>query len=154
MANWCLNTVSFRGTPGQMEQVKSLFEDLQVRCSTEYRGHLPDFVSGEKGYFFDIHCGDDIFYYCTKWVANPDVLIQIADHYKVDFTCTYDEPGNCIFGEFEYNTGVLTATELEISDFLKFEYDDETGTYQFEANHYNDDAEIKQILLQRKKEDL
>lgn len=66
MANWCLNTVSFRGTAGQLEQVKNLFEDLQIRCNTEYKGHLPDFVKSDKRYIFDICCGDDVYYYCTN----------------------------------------------------------------------------------------
>ena len=36
MANWCLNTVSFRGTHGQMEQVKSLFEELEAKYSIRF----------------------------------------------------------------------------------------------------------------------
>lgn len=154
MANWCLNTVSFRGTAGQLEQVKNLFEELAAKCNTEQKGQLPDFVSSEKGYIFDIYCGDDTFFYCTKWVPNPDVLMQIADNLMLDFTCTYDEPGNCIYGEFEYNAGVFTAIDLDMPDFARFEYDDETETYQFEGKNYSDDTVIKELILNRKKEDV
>jgi Api92-like protein with ferredoxin domain len=143
-----------RGMPGQLEQVKKLFGELTVRCKTEYTGHLPDFIGKTEGYLFDIYCGDDVYYYCTKWVPNPDVLIKIADHIKADFSCTYDEPGNCIYGEFSYNAGVLTIVELAMADFFRYEYDDEKKTYLSEGKHYDDNTDIKEILLQRKKEEI
>jgi len=43
---------------------------------------------------------------------------------------------------------------LDIAEFCKYQYDDETGTCLFEEKRYENSSDIKEIILQRKKEKL
>lgn len=154
MPNWCLNIIWFRGMPEQMRKLRELFEVMAAHYIVDKKGQLPDFIFSDTGHFYDISCGGDVFEYLTMWNINADVLKQIADHYGLDFSCTYDEPGNCIFGELVYKGGVFTGIELDDADFSKYEYEEESETYLFEGQRYGKSADIKEILLQRKKEGL
>ena len=106
----------------------------------------------KRGYFFDIlleDCGC-IFNYQTRWSPNTEILLQIAEHYKVDFIYNYEEIGNQIYGVAVYSNNELTEICLEEEDFEQYDYQEETDTYSFEEENYESDYEILEILLKRK----
>ena len=111
MANWCSNTVAFEGNETALEQVKLEFIKMQIRENEENCGQLPEFISDKnRGYFFDIllEDGDYIFNYQTKWSPNTEILLQIAERFKVDFIYNYEEIGNQIYGVTVYSKNELT----------------------------------------------
>ena len=153
MANWCSNSVAFEGNETALEQVKLEFIKMQLRENEENCGQLPEFISDKKrGYFFDIllEDGDYIFNYQTRWSPNTEILLQIAEHYKVDFIYNYEEIGNQIYGVTVYSNNELSEIYLEEEDFEQYDYHEETDTYFFEAENYESDYEILEILLKRK----
>ena len=153
MANWCSNSVAFEGNETALEQVKLEFIKMKRLGDKENCGQLPEFVSDKKrGYFFDIllEDGDYIFNYQTRWSPNTEILLQIAEHFKVDFIYNYEEIGNQIYGVTVYSNNELSEIYLEEEDFEQYDYHEETGTYSFEAENYESDYEILEILLKRK----
>lgn len=154
MANWCRNTVVFEGKPEAIEQVQQLFKAMAEKQEKENCGQLPDFVEdGNGGYFFDIYQDDDvtgIFQYETKWTPNTEAVIQIAEHFKVDFTLDYEELSCLLCGRKIFEDGILTNIYLEDEDFDKFDYDEETDKWHCEGVTYDSDCEILETLLERK----
>ena len=153
MANWCSNSVAFEGNETALEQVKLEFIKMQLRENEENCGQLPKFVSDKnRGYFFDIllEDGDCIFNYQTRWSPNTEILLQIAERFKVDFIYNYGEIGNQIYGVTVYSNNELTEIYLEEEDFEQYDYHEETDTYSFEEENYESDYEILEILLKRK----
>ena len=153
MTNWCSNTVAFEGNETALEQVKLEFIKMQIRENEENCSQLPEFISDKnRGYFFDIllEDGDYIFNYQTKWSPNTEILLQIAERFKVDFIYNYEEIGNQIYGVSVYSYNELTEIYLEEEDFQQYDYHEETDTYSFEAENYESDYEILEILLKRK----
>ena len=153
MANWCSNSVAFEGNETALEQVKLEFVKMQLRENEENCGQLPEFVSDKKrGYFFDIllEDGDYIFNYQTRWSPNTEILLQIAEYFKVDFIHNYEEIGNQIYGVAVYSNNELSEIYLEEEDFEQYKYNEETDTYSFEEENYESDYEILEILLKRK----
>lgn len=151
MANWCSNTVEFIGEHSQFEELETLFKAMAKKEKKEERGQLPPFAAGDRGFLFDIRWEEGILYYETKWSPNTAVITAIADHFKVGFTHSYAEPGNCVFGEASYRDGELTAVDLDFDDIAQYEYDEESNTYRFENQNYECSEEIQEILLERKK---
>ena len=153
MANWCSNSVAFEGNETAIEQVKLEFRKMQIRENKENCGQLPEFILDKKrGYFFDIlleDCGC-IFNYQTRWSPNTEILLQIAERFKVDFIYNYGEIGNQIYGVTVYSNNELTDICLEEEDFEQYDYQEETDTYSFEEENYESDYEILEILLKRK----
>ena len=153
MANWCSNSVAFEGNETALEQVKLEFIKMQLRENEENCGQLPEFISDKKrGYFFDIllEDGDCIFNYQTRWSPNTEILLQIAEYFKVDFIHNYEEIGNQIYGVAVYSNSELTEIDLEDEDFEQYYYQEESDTYYFEEENYESDAEILETLLKRK----
>ena len=153
MANRCSNSVAFEGNETALAQVKLEFIKMQICENKENCGQLPEFISDKKrGYFFDIlleDCGC-IFNYQTRWSPNTEILLQIAEHYKVDFIYNYEEIGNQIYGVAVYSNNELTEIYLEEEDFEQYKCNEETDTYFFEEENYESDYEILEILLKRK----
>ena len=153
MANWCSNSVAFEGNETALEQVKLEFVKMQLRENEENCGQLPKFVSDKnRGYFFDIllEDGDCIFNYQTRWSPNTEILLQIAEYFKVDFIYNYEEIGNQIYGIIFYLNNEVNEICLEEEDFEQYEYHEETDSYFFEDENYESDYEILEILLKRK----
>lgn len=111
MANWCSNIVTFHGDKIQVNRTMFLFKQLERKEEAENKGQLPDFISAEDGYFFEIWTLANILNYETRWSPNTDVLKQVADHFKVEFLYEYVEPMNGIHGKIAYRNGVLTKTD-------------------------------------------
>lgn len=153
MANWCSNTVAFEGNETALEQIKLEFRKMITKEEKENCGQLPEFISeNNRGYFFDIVWEevDCIFNYQTKWSPNTETLMQIAKRFKVDFIHDFEEMGNLIYGRTIFSDNELTDIYLEVEDFEKYQYDEETEIYHFEEKTYDNDYEILEILLERK----
>lgn len=151
MANWCYNRVEFTGSDSALTGVRLMFQQLAEKGQAEQKGQLPEFITEEDGYFFDLRVEDEVIYYETRWAPNTDRVREIADHFDVRFTHNYEESGNCIYGEATYKDGVLTKVDLDFEDFNLYEYDEEKDTYTFEGQSYECSEEIQEILLERKK---
>jgi hypothetical protein len=153
MANWCSNSVAFEGNNTALEQVRLEFIKMQLRENKESGGQLPEFISDKKkGYFFDVSLenGGCNFNYQTRWSPNTEILLLIAEYYKVDFIYYYEEIGNQIYGVTVYSNNELKEICLEEEDFEQYDYHEETDTYTFEEENYESDYEILEILLKRK----
>jgi hypothetical protein len=152
MANWCDNTVKFSGDEKRLKQVHSLFRRLGRKGKKEMLGQMPNFVSKEKSHFFDISVKNDTIFYVTKWKPNNDVLKEIADHFKLDFTNRYDELTMGIFGEASCQNGIMLDIQLDLLDFQAYDYDKELLAYVYEGNSYEFEWPIFELLLEKKKE--
>ena len=154
MANWCSNTVGFKGTPEAIDQIKWLFQAMATKEQQEQKGQLPDWVNQHNGgYFFDLYSDKDnteVFQYQTKWSPNIEIVQEIAKHYKVDFVQDYEEMGNLIYGQTIYRNGILQDIYLKDEDFEQYEYNEETDKYHFEGKIYESDCDILETLLERK----
>lgn len=154
MANWCNNTVVFEGTDEAIEQITRLFKTMAEKEQKENCGQLPEFVQDTNGdYFFSISQDNEcvgVFQYETKWSPNTEVVKQIAEHFKVDFTHEYEELGCLVYGQATFENGTLTETCLDSQDFDNYELDEETDTYHFEGKEYDSEWEILETLLERK----
>ncbi len=129
-----------------------MFEELSAKGEAEQQGQLPDFIEEKDGYFFDLRVEDEVIYYETRWSPNTDIVQEIAEHFDIEFTHHYDESGTCIYGEAIYKDGMLTKVELDMADFAAYKYDVDEETYLFEGQYYECSEEIKEILLERKKQ--
>ncbi len=152
MANWCSNSVQLVGTKKTINQIQQLFNKMAAKQIKDRHGQLPDLISEKRGYFFDIRVEGDVIYYETRWSPNTDIIVQIANHFKIEFVHSYEESGCQIFGEAEYRNGILKSWDLETGDFDLYEENDENDGWIFENEFYESDYEIKEILLERKKE--
>ena len=125
---------------------------MQLR-ENEENWTTSEFVSDKnRGYFFDIllEDGDCIFNYQTRWSPNTEILLQIAEHFKVDFIYNYEEIGNQIYGVAVYSNNELTEIYLEEEDFEQYNYQRRNRHLFFEEENYESDYEILEILLKRK----
>ena len=152
MANWCLNTVQFECGTDTMTEIAQFFYAMSEKEDREKQGQMPDFITEERGHFFEILWEEsNLLSYLTKWSPNTEILQMVADLFKTDFTHSYQELGCCVYGEATYKEGVLTDVFLEYEDFKSYEYDDDTNEYTFEGVTYDNDYDILEILLERKK---
>lgn len=95
MANYCSNSVLFLGDPHTVNEIRQVFEQIESQQQRTNRYHLPDFVTGDKGHMNWIN-------YESRWQPNLDLLVQVADHYQVDFISRFDEMSNGMYGEAIY----------------------------------------------------
>lgn len=116
MANYCSNAVLFIGDDSAVTGVRDLFAEIQRKQAKSNRYHLPDFVSGGRGYMEDIETGQDWLLYETRWVPNLEVLVQIATRYELEFIAKYDEPMNGLYGEAVFTAGDLHFANLDAHD--------------------------------------
>lgn len=153
MANWCSNTVTFTGNEETTDKILQLFTTMMEQENKSKEGQIPDFVQEKSGFFFEIYQNEAdqcTFQYETKWCPNIEVLYLISEHYNAEFVLEYAELGCCIFGRTTHQNQVLDDVCLDFSDFDKYQYYEETDTYQFEGEAYDSDMEILEILLKRK----
>lgn len=155
MANWCSNTVEFKGDANQLASLKVFFEQMAAEEKRTRHGQLPDFTATrDYGYLFEISWENDILTYETKWAPNAEVLVQIADKFQTGFLYTYCEPGMVIYGEAVYEDGHLKDIYLEDDDLDRYSYDEKAETYTFENREYDSEYEILDTLLEQKKDAL
>lgn len=151
MANYCSNMAVFTGEQSQLDKITMLFTHMAIKEKQEEKGQLPSFVTPDKDWFFNIEMDGEVLFYDTRWTPNFRALQQVADHYGAGFILDYSETGNLIYGQATYEAGELHDTCLERSDFDLYSFDEETDTYTFENNSYEDNEPILEILLARRK---
>lgn len=154
MENWCSNFVQFTGDPEALEEIGWLFRAMSALEKETGHGQRPPFISDNEGYFYNMDILSDKFYFETVSTPNLDLLVQVADRYQSDFRLDYHELGHAVFGEASYRQGTLTDVRLDVEDFRQFSYDLEKQAYMFEGLYYGSDAEILEIMLAMKKEQL
>jgi hypothetical protein len=147
----CRNMAVFTGEQSQLKQISMLFTHMAIKEKLEDKGQLPAFITPDKDWFFNIEWDGDRLFYDTRWSPNISVMQKIADHYQVGFILDYTETGNLIYGQATYEQGELQDIFLEPTDFDLYEFDEETDTYIFENNSYEDNEPILEMLLERKK---
>ncbi|HZY35274.1 MAG TPA: hypothetical protein VFE53_01420 [Mucilaginibacter sp.] len=107
MANYCSNNVLFLGDPKTVDAIKEVFADIEHEQKRTHLYYLPDFVKDDKGYMLDISFDDQWITYESRWTPNLPLLIQFADHFKVEFISHFDEMVNGVYGEAVYHNGEL-----------------------------------------------
>jgi len=134
MINECLNVITFYGDE---ERIDEALNDINSdsRFTTDNIG-------------CNITMNQDGYTCTTNWEPNIAGAKRIADLYGLDFHLVYDEPGNEIFGEVNYNEGVLTIIELGSEDYGQIIFDEETELYSFRGknNEYNSDFLITLLM--------
>jgi hypothetical protein len=151
MAAWCYNVVQFHAEEPTMELLKKLFEAMATKEYNTDQGQLPDFIKEDEGWLFDTDWDSETLYYQTRYSPNIEIMKQVADLFKTDFTFSYELSGDGLFGEYTYINGVLKNLCLDAEDFSKYEYNEETDEWLFEGEYFDNDAEILDILLERKR---
>lgn len=154
MENICSNFVQFTGEPQALREIQWLFKAMSALEKESGLGQIPSFTNEEEGLLFGIDFFDNKIYYETKSTPNIAVLVEIADRFQAGFTVDYHDLGQALFGEAKYEHGRLTDTRLDIEDFEKFNYDLEKQVYMYEGHYYDSDAEILEIMLETKKDQL
>ncbi|MDV3854098.1 hypothetical protein CMT56_15445 [Elizabethkingia anophelis] len=151
MANWCNNVVWFEADETTTKKIKEMFLQMaKIERETDC-GQLPPFISIDKDWFFDIRWEvENVLYYNTKWSPNTEILRQIAEHFKVDFTLEYEELSCAIYGRATYAKSILTDIYLDREDFKAYQSDQGTDSYFFEGETYESEWEILETLLERK----
>jgi len=112
MANWCYNFLQFEGNSEAVNDVMAFFKEMERREKSTAHGQLPDFIIEKEGYMSSINCYEDNVSYETRWSPNVEVVVQIAEKFKLGFTLSYNELDNLIFGEYVYKNSVLTDFAL------------------------------------------
>ena len=107
MANYCSNSVLFLGDAATVAEIKDVFANIEREQQRTQHYHLPDFVTGDKGHMLDICFNEDWINYESRWQPNLDLLVQFAEHYKVDFINRFDEMTNGMYGEAVYQNNEL-----------------------------------------------
>lgn len=153
MANMCSNSLTFQGSRKAIAQVQQLFQTMRDKEDQTGKGQLPEFLNNEDGYFFDLYWDENdsgVFQYETRWAPNTEIVQEIAQHYKLNFTLDYEEMGSMAYGRISCSEGKLTDISLEAVDFDSYALDFDTGIYHFEGQQYEYDCDILETLLERK----
>ncbi len=150
MANFCENHVTFKGSNQNLHNVKLIFDKQQEEDLPIDEMNLPFTVKSERCDMTDVNWEDGTVYFQTWWVPNTDLMIEIADHFELEFESYYHEPGCEIYGQANYSNGCLSKFELDETDFAKFRYDDDNGVYIYRRKEYDCEDEILEVLLARK----
>ena len=152
MANMCDNSIVFTGNPSALENVKALFKEIEEKQNETGKWHLPPYVTADFSHMQNITIDQDKINYDTRWYPNFEGLIQIANHYQLDFIINYNELANGLFGEASYKKGVFNDVRLEPEDFQAYQYDKEIGLFVYEGKNYSFERTIFEKLLEYRKE--
>jgi hypothetical protein len=102
MANMCNNSVQFIGDPDIIEAIKALFEQIQKDQNETQKWSLPPYVTAPFSIKQEIVVNEETIDYQTRWYPNFNGLIQIADHFGLDFANVYSQVTDSIYGEATY----------------------------------------------------
>jgi hypothetical protein len=153
MANWCLNRLEFKGDAEQINALEKLFKVMAHREVKTRHGQLPDFVSVDSGYFFEIIWCEDAVEYVTRWCPNVEVVKIIGRHLNVDYAHHYQEPAMGIYGSASLNAGVFQQIDLEPQDLMRYEFDEESEGFCLDGKFYQYEDEVIEVLLLRKEQE-
>jgi hypothetical protein len=150
MANWCFNSVRFTGEPDNIQKVMDEFQNLQMQEMDTEKGQLPDFISGETNYFFELYVRTRRVNFVTRWIPPVEIMVEIGRYYSVDFEFDFEEIANGICGKAFYRNGKATIFNLSHADFAAYDYDEKKRKYRFEGKYYASCETIFKIMLKRK----
>jgi hypothetical protein len=159
MANWAQNWLTFSGQDTKLKEVQAMFQEMEQKGEETNEGQKPVFLAEVKqDYFFNI-CSDvgeesfDYFTvnYDTKYSPNIEDVIEIANHFNLNFELTYQETGCCIFGKAILTAGNSEAQifDLDNADFDLYECDDE-GNYTYKGEFWESYDEILEDIFKEK----
>ena len=151
MANMCSNCVIFSGNPKAIEDVKALFKEIEDQQEATGQWHLPPYVTAESGHMQDICINDNTINYETMWSPNLQGLVQIANHFNLDFVSYYDEMSNGIFGEASYIKGTLIDVCLDAEDMVAYGFDAANQVFTYNGQEYENETPIFEKMLDEKK---
>lgn len=155
MESRCNNSIRFNAEPQMLKEIEWLFQAMSALEKENGLGQIPPFIDDDgEGYLFEIDFSKGCFYYETKSEPNIEVLVKIADRFRAGFLLEYYDFGHALFGEAKYEYGTLTDVRLDVEDFEQFNYDLEEQAYMFEGFYYDSEAEILEIMLEMKKNQL
>lgn len=156
MANWALNTVTFKGKETKIEEIKILFEKMNEDEEQTGEGQLPYFVIEDEEHFFNIWIKKKVnesieIDYETRGHQNVEVLVEIANHFNVDFEVTFQELEMDIFGKAIFIAGNPDAKMivLEDEDYKKVEYLEDEDIFLYNGKEY-EQFEMMEALLDEK----
>jgi len=154
MANWAQNWVNFSGEETQIKKVNAMFKAMHEKEIETNEGQLPPFMTEPKeDYFFEIYEDDsETISYATKYTPNILDLVEIANHFDLNFKVSYEESGCNLFGKAIFTAGNSEAKcyDLDDSDFDLFHYDDEADMYVYEGETYECESDILETLFEKK----
>lgn len=154
MANVCTNYVTFEAQRATIDALASIFQDLAANEAQTNQGQLPPDVESDSGHMFAIQWHGATVSYETKGVPNFAVIAALAARLEADFTITFHEPGDEIYGDIIYRNGESAQTILEPEDFESYAQDeDDEDLWHFEGDTYEAESDILEILLQRRRDD-
>jgi len=147
----CNNIVVFTGDPAALENVKALFKEIQDRQETTGQWYLPPYVTAESSHMLNIAIDQNTINYDTRWLPNLQGLIQIADHYKLDFVSYYNELADWVFGEATYTKGNLLDICLDPADFQTYRFDPGTRLFSYNGQTFENETPVFEAMLEEKK---
>jgi hypothetical protein len=154
MAYWVQNWVEFSGNENNLQEVKKMFKEMEQKEQETKEGQKPSFVSEPKEcYFFDIHTDEtETVSYTTRWSPNILDLVAIANHFKLNFVCNYEESGNQIFGKAVFTFGEVKPKfyDLDDTDFELYEYHQGTDIYTYNGEEYECESNILETIFEKK----
>jgi Ferredoxin-like domain in Api92-like protein len=113
MANMCDNSVIFTGSPAAIKNVKTLFKEMQEKQEQTGKWCLPSYVTAPFSYMQDIVVNHEKVTFQTRWYPNFEGLIQIADHFQLDFMMNYYQLTDGISGEASYKNKLFNDNRLD-----------------------------------------
>lgn len=158
MANHCNNGISFYGK--DLTKIKQMLAEAVVVNQTQ--GWLPESLDVSKlnysHYLFDIDVvydepEDRICINCwTRWSPPVEELEHICREAQVSCSCSYDECGMGLYGEFEYNLETDTSSDVFLTDeeVNRVQYDEENDCYLLDGEPIESDWEAYQEMLDKK----
>jgi hypothetical protein len=116
MANWCWNSVEFRGKKENLQNLLKILDEMVDRSKKLDKGVVPILIEpSEDGYYFYLSIEDHnlnenveveeyfiIIRYETKWNPNPEKNKWIGSKFEVDFEHEYEESGSKIYGKCRF----------------------------------------------------
>lgn len=154
MANWCQHWLTFQGEESKIKEVVAMFQAMEQKFKETNEGQKPDFIQEVKqDYFFDIYTDEtEIISYNTKWSPNLDDIIEIANHFDLNFECTYQELGENIFGKAVFTAGNPEAKrfDLEKSDFDLYSFSQEDDIYSYQGEESESEEDILMQIFKEK----
>ena len=109
MPNWCSNYVCFRGAETDITALKNRIRERIALSNDLGQGVMIHGLTPEQEksgrFFFDLYINEDgdpndvSIQYESKWVPNPDELIEACKEFNVRAYLEYEESGNCVFGK-------------------------------------------------------
>jgi hypothetical protein len=151
MPNWCFNSVVFTADEDTLNDIKTLFAEIEEKQAKDEQYHLPSFVTSENGFMQDIVIDHHRIMFETRSVPNTELLMEIADFYKAGFVVKFSEMANGIYGEARYEGNTLTMVSLDVEDFKAIRYDKQKKGYPCGEDVFEFEGDLLDYILEQKR---